>query len=105
MDSADQMPCLSLARQPLFGVSADPAAIRDPKTRFRCLRKEMLRSFAISLLLVSTGAAGQELAYLDLTGVTPRTTLRYPAAPPPICNNGSCTASGGSIGMAVGCGA
>jgi len=56
------------------------------------------------LLLLSTSVVAQEVGYLDLTGVTPRTTLRYPPAPPPICKHGVCIA-GGSVGVAIACGA
>ena len=59
---------------------------------------------AILFLLSSTGVVAQEVGYLDLTDVTPRTTLRYPPAPPPICKKGVCIA-GGSVGAAIACGA
>ena len=49
---------------------------------------------------------GQEVAYLDLVDVKPRTELRHPKPPPPVCNgDGGCTVSGGIGGTSVGCGA
>src|SRR5713101_7218821 len=64
---------------------------------------------AILFLLLSTGVIAQEIGYLDLTGVTPRTSLRYPPAPPPpkpICKNGVCAGTGGGFGSAaIACGA
>lgn len=50
----------------------------------------------ILLLLSATTLAAQEVAYLDLVDVKPRTELRHPAPPPPVCKeDGTCTASGG----------
>lgn len=48
-------------------------------------------------MLSATTLAAQEAAYLDLVDVTPRTELRHPAPPPPVCKeDGTCTA--GSLG-------
>lgn len=59
------------------------------------------------MLMVSAAAlTGQEVAYLDLVNVKPRVELRYPPSPPPVCKeDGSCTASGNSIGISISCGA
>lgn len=62
---------------------------------------------AIALLLgaaCSLCAEGQEVAFLDLTGVVPRTDLRHPPSPPPKCSpNGGCVGGGfGSVGIACG---
>jgi hypothetical protein len=67
----------------------------------------MLKLLAIPLLFSATALA-QEVGYLDLTGVTPRTTLRYPRAPPPktACKNGICLGVSGGFGsLAIACGA
>ena len=59
----------------------------------------------ILLLLSATGLTAQEVAFLDLVDVKPRTELRAPPWPPPVCKeDGSCTASGGSSGS-ISCGA
>lgn len=61
----------------------------------------------ISLLLVlsATGLMGQEVAYLSLVDVKPRTELRHPEPPPPVCKeDGSCSATGNSIGISISCG-
>ena len=56
------------------------------------------------LLLLSARALGaQEVAYLDLVDVKPRTELRHPAPPPPVCKeDGTCTVSGSVGSMSVG---
>jgi hypothetical protein len=60
---------------------------------------------AFLLALSSATLMGQEIAYLDLVDVKPRTEFRSPPSPPPVCNeDGSCTVSGGSFGS-VSCGA
>jgi len=74
------------------------------KNLFRCLRIEMLTPLPILLLFLSTAVVAQEVGYLDLTDVRPRTTLRYPPAPPPACKDGVCV-SGGFGGGSVACGA
>jgi hypothetical protein len=66
----------------------------------------MLKLLAIPLLF-STGAIAQEVGYLDLTGVTPRTNLRYPPSPPPKvnCKNLVCSGIGGGFAStAIACG-
>jgi len=96
---------LEMKKNPVF---------RPPLRDLRCLRPEMLKPLLASLfLLLSTGAVAQEAGYLDLTGVIPRTNLRYPPAPPPkplprACKNGLCTGfgiAGASMGVSIGCGA
>lgn len=60
----------------------------------------------IPLMLVLSTARlnGQEVAYLDLVGVKPRTELRSPPVPPPVCKeDGTCTVTGNSFGS-VSCG-
>jgi hypothetical protein len=53
---------------------------------------------------LATVGSAQEVALLDLTGVTPRTDLRYPPSPPAKCDkSGVCTA-GGVGGMSIACG-
>src|SRR5258707_14939074 len=60
---------------------------------------------ATALLAVALPGAAQEVAYLNLIGVTPETELRHPPAPPPKCNpDGSCQMPGFSTGMSIGCG-
>ena len=55
------------------------------------------------LALSATTLMGQEVAYLDLVDVKPRTQLRYPDPPPPVCKeDGTCTASGSVIGVSIG---
>ncbi len=64
----------------------------------------MIRALILGTVLLSGFAGAQEVAYLDLIGVTPRVELRHPPAPPPKCDsNQVCTGSGGgSVG--IGCG-
>ena len=64
----------------------------------------MTRAIIFGMVLLSSLAGAQEVAYLDLTGVTPRVDLRHPPAPPPKCDsNGVCTGSGvGSLSVACG---
>ncbi len=56
------------------------------------------------LLLLSAKASGaQEVGYLDLVDVKPRTELRHPDPSPPVCKeDGTCTASGSLGGMSLG---
>lgn len=59
---------------------------------------------ATLLLLISTGTLfGQEVRYLDLRGIQPRTNLQYPHTPA-LCHGNTCSFSGG-ISSSVGCGA
>jgi len=61
---------------------------------------------AFLLMLATTAVMGQEVAYLDLVDVKPRTELRSPPLPPPVCNqDGICSASGNSVGISISCGA
>jgi hypothetical protein len=55
-------------------------------------------------LCLPCALCAQEVAYVDLIGVAPRTELRAPKGPDPICNNGVCT-SGGIGSASVGDGA
>src|SRR5215470_8043611 len=67
----------------------------------------MWKLLAISFLLLSTAVFAQEVGYLDLTGVTPRTNLRYPPSPPPkvTCKNLICSGIGGGFAStAIACG-
>ncbi|HET9365754.1 MAG TPA: hypothetical protein VFP71_12160 [Candidatus Angelobacter sp.] len=58
---------------------------------------------AFLLLLSATALTAQEVAYLDLADVKPRTELRHPSSPPPVCKeDGTCTFSGGVDGGSVG---
>jgi hypothetical protein len=58
---------------------------------------------ALLLLLSATALTAQEVAYLDLVEVKPRTELRAPPSPPPICKeDGTCTFSGGIGGGSIG---
>ena len=68
------------------------------------MQQSMTRAIIFGIVLLPCLASAQEVAYLDLTGVTPRVDLRHPPAPPPKCDsNGVCTGSGvGSL--AVECG-
>ena len=63
-----------------------------------------LITLAIIVATCVESAAAKEIAYLDLTGVTPRTELRHPPAPRPKCDSsGTCTGSGfGSVSIACG---
>lgn len=59
----------------------------------------------ILLLLISAGTLfTQEVGYLDLRGIQPRTNLRHPEAKP-VCSGNTCTISGGVIGSSIACGA
>jgi hypothetical protein len=60
----------------------------------------------LPLMLSAVALMGQEVAYLDLVDVKPRTDLRSPPVPPPVCKeDGSCTGVGGGIGsVSIGCG-
>lgn len=49
--------------------------------------------------------AAQEAGYLNLLDVAPRTQLRAPAPPPPVCDENGCSVSGGIGGGSIGCGA
>jgi hypothetical protein len=60
--------------------------------------------FAIILAVSEAVGHAQEVTYLDLTGVTPRSELRYPHAPPTKCNEKGVCASGGFGGMSISCG-
>jgi hypothetical protein len=68
----------------------------------------MMRVMIFGAVLLSGLAGAQEVAYLDLTGVTPRVELRHPPAPPPKCDsNQVCTGTGfgsgiGGVGVADG---
>lgn len=59
------------------------------------------------LLLVSaTALMSQEVGYLDLVDIKPRSDLRSPPLPPPVCDaDGTCSASGNAIGISISCGA
>jgi hypothetical protein len=55
------------------------------------------------LLLSASALRGQEVGYLDLVGLTPRTKLRHPEPPPPVCKEGgTCSVSGSVIGVSIG---
>jgi hypothetical protein len=57
------------------------------------------------LVLSAAGLMGQEVAYLDLVDVKPRTDLRSPPSPPPVCReDGSCSGEGVGFGS-ISCGA
>jgi hypothetical protein len=57
----------------------------------------------ILLLLSASALRGQEVGYLDLVGSAPRTELRHPEPPPPVCKeDGTCIASGSTIGVSIG---
>jgi hypothetical protein len=68
----------------------------------------MMKIMIFGAVLLSGLAGAQEVAYLDLTGVTPRVELRHPPAPPPKCDsNQVCTGTGlgsgiGGVGIADG---
>jgi hypothetical protein len=65
--------------------------------RFQCA------SFLILSLLPSGALAEQEIAYLNLVEVTPRTHLRLPDPPPPVCKeDGTCSVTGGGVTGMVG---
>jgi len=68
----------------------------------------MVKAIILTLIVAASCATGigQEVAYLDLTDVTPRTQLHHPQAPPAKCNsNHICTGTvGGSGSLSVGCG-
>jgi len=57
------------------------------------------------LLFCPTLLGAQEVKYLDLTTITQRTELRYPAAPPPNCEDGKPCVGGWWGGGSVGDGA
>lgn len=65
-----------------------------------------LQLAAAFLLALSTAAAtAQEVAYLDLVDVKPRTELRSPPYPPPVCKDGICTGTGeGFVSFSCGAG-
>jgi hypothetical protein len=56
------------------------------------------------LLCCSLPLGAQEVGYLNLVGIAPRTRLRAPAPPPPVCNENGCSVSGGVGGGSIGCG-
>lgn len=57
------------------------------------------------LVFASSPVLAQEVAYLDLVGVVPRTELRHPPSSPPVCSaDGTCTSSGHIFGS-ISCGA
>lgn len=59
---------------------------------------------AILFVLMLAGTLfAQEVGYLDLRGIQPRTNLRHPEAKP-VCNGNTCTVSG-SVSSSIGCGA
>jgi hypothetical protein len=62
------------------------------------------RIVLILLLAWPVLVQAQEVKYIDLTGVTQRTELRQPPAPPPECKDGTCI-GGGSVGTSIGDGA
>jgi hypothetical protein len=68
----------------------------------------MVKAIILTLIVAASCATGiaQEVAYLDLTDVTPRTELRHPPAPPSKCNSDHvCTGTGGGSGsVSVACG-
>jgi hypothetical protein len=64
----------------------------------------MIRWLGVCLALASMGANAQEMAFIDLSGVEQRTSLRYPPAPPPRCDDRGCV-GGGFGGVSVACGA
>ncbi|HZS29382.1 MAG TPA: hypothetical protein VFB76_19310 [Candidatus Angelobacter sp.] len=60
-------------------------------------------ALAFLLPLSATALMAQEVAYLDLVDGKPRTELRAPSPPPPVCKeDGTCTFSGGIGGGSVG---
>jgi hypothetical protein len=62
--------------------------------------------YGVSFLLLLSASAlmAQEVAYLDLVGVKPRSELRSPPSPSPVCKaDGTCTMSGGTFGS-ISCG-
>jgi hypothetical protein len=67
------------------------------------MRPRLQFGLLIVLLLSASALRGQEVAYLDLVGVTPRTELRHPDPPPFVCKeDGTCMASGSVIGVSIG---
>lgn len=60
---------------------------------------------SVVLLFCALPLAAQEVGYLNLLSVVPRTQLRAPAPPPPVCDENGCSASGGIGGGSIGCGA
>ena len=56
------------------------------------------------VLLSATGLTAQEVAFLDLVDIKPRTELRAPPLPPPVCKeDGTCIVSGSVFGS-ISCG-
>jgi hypothetical protein len=56
------------------------------------------------IMALAALAAAQEIAFLDLTGTTPRVELRHPPSPPPKCNRDGVCGSGGYVGASIACG-
>ena len=67
--------------------------------------KHLSQFIAAVLLFCALPLAAQEVGYLDLLDVMPRTQLRAPAPPPPVCDENGCTVLGGIGGGSIGCGA
>jgi len=66
------------------------------------MTKELI--FAMSAIAWAQTGAAQDIAYLDLTDVTPLTELRHPPAPPAKCNSNNICSVSGSASVSVGCG-
>ena len=52
--------------------------------------------FALFALAWPCSLTAQEVRYIDITNVSPRTELRHPPAPPPECKDDACIGSGSS---------
>ncbi len=59
---------------------------------------------AVTAVACAQTGVAQEVAYLDLTDVSPRTELRHPPAPPPKCTSDHICTGGGSGSVSIGCG-
>jgi hypothetical protein len=68
--------------------------------------RTFLSLFALLALAWPSFLTAQEVRYIDITNVSPRTELRYPPSPPPECKDEACIGSGsGGSGVSVGDGA
>lgn len=59
-------------------------------------KKLVLCTVPLALLICSAGLKAQEVKYIDLTLTPQRTELRYPPAPPPVCQEGGTCIGAGS---------
>lgn len=76
--------------------------------RSTCITESMTKEIILAALVIAGAKLGaaQEVAYLDLTDVVPRTDLRHMPAKPLKCNpDHTCTGSGAdSVSVTIGCG-